>query len=116
MGVHVIVYCAALEGIWSVALGKWLLQIAVVADDLKAVGARRSLIRNTMRFIDAFPFIVHIFRRACCASEPEQAAMGRSPGKDDRDKRIMRKEPFVGGMMLRTWRALPLQVVQIEVA
>ncbi len=57
-GLTLIVYHAALEGTWGVTLGKWLLQIAVVADDLKAVGARRSLIRNTMRFIDAFPFIV----------------------------------------------------------
>ncbi|MDD1720672.1 MAG: RDD family protein [Euryarchaeota archaeon] len=57
-GVTLIVYHGVLEGMWGVTLGKWLLQIAVVAEDLKAVGARRSFIRNIMRPIDAFPFIV----------------------------------------------------------
>ncbi|MGZ4903311.1 MAG: RDD family protein [Halobacteriota archaeon] len=57
-GVTLIVYHAVLEGIWGVTLGKWLLQIAVVAEDFKAAGTRRSLIRNVMRSIDAFPFVV----------------------------------------------------------
>ncbi|MGZ4907705.1 MAG: RDD family protein, partial [Halobacteriota archaeon] len=57
-GVTLIVYHAVLEGIWGVTLGKWLLQIAVVAEDFKAAGTRRSLMRNVMRSIDAFPFVV----------------------------------------------------------
>ncbi len=57
-GTILIVYHAALEGIWGVTAGKWFLQIVVVAEDLTAVGARRSLIRNIMRSVDALPFIV----------------------------------------------------------
>ncbi len=56
--VTLVIYHAILEGVWGMTLGKWLLQIAVVTDDLTPVSPRASLIRNVMRFVDAFPFIV----------------------------------------------------------
>ncbi len=54
----IIVYHTVLEGIWGVTLGKWLLQITVVAEDLSAIGVRQAFIRNVARVIDALPFVV----------------------------------------------------------
>ncbi|MGZ4901375.1 MAG: RDD family protein [Halobacteriota archaeon] len=50
-------YHTVLEGVRGVRLGKWLLQMAVVAEDLDALGAQRSLIHNVVRFVDALSFI-----------------------------------------------------------
>ncbi len=57
-GIVLIAYHTVFEGIWGVTLGKWLLQIGVVAEDLGAIGIRSSLVRNVMRCVDALPFIV----------------------------------------------------------
>jgi uncharacterized RDD family membrane protein YckC len=53
-----IVYHAILEGVKGLTLGKWLLQIAVVCEDLTALGLRPSAIRNSIRLVDALPFVV----------------------------------------------------------
>ncbi len=54
----IVVYHTVLEGLWGVTLGKWLLQIAVVSEDLSVIGARQAFMRNVARVVDAFPFVV----------------------------------------------------------
>jgi len=61
-------YHTALEGAKGVTLGKWLMQIAVVKEDLTAMGMRRSAIRNTMRLVDALPYVVPYLLGAFIAS------------------------------------------------
>ncbi len=57
-GAVLILYHAVLEAMWGATLGKWLSQIAVVAEDLTRASVRSSLIRNVMRLVDALPFLI----------------------------------------------------------
>jgi uncharacterized RDD family membrane protein YckC len=49
-------YHMLLEGIKGVTVGKWLIGIKVVKEDLHNVNIHNSAIRNVLRIVDAFPF------------------------------------------------------------
>ncbi len=49
-------YHTLLEGMKGVTVGKWLVGIKVVKEDLRDVNIYNSAIRNVLRIVDAFPF------------------------------------------------------------
>ena len=51
-------YYTSLEGVKGVTLGKWLLGIKVVNEDLRNISMGDSVKRNVLRIVDAFPFFV----------------------------------------------------------
>jgi len=51
-------YYTSLEGTKGVTIGKWLLGIKVVTEDLHDISMGDSVTRNVLRIVDAFPFFV----------------------------------------------------------
>jgi len=51
-------YYTSLEGVKGVTIGKWLLGIKVVNQDLHNISMGDSVTRNALRIVDAFPFFV----------------------------------------------------------
>jgi hypothetical protein len=47
-----------LEGVKGVTIGKWLLGIKVVNEDLHNISMGDSVKRNILRIVDAFPFFI----------------------------------------------------------
>ncbi len=51
-----LLYHTLLEGIKGATVGKWLVGIKVVKEDLRDINMYNSVIRNVLRIVDAFPF------------------------------------------------------------
>lgn len=51
-------YYIAMEGAFGATLGKFATGICTVREDGGKLGFRASLVRNLMRFVDAFPYVV----------------------------------------------------------
>jgi uncharacterized RDD family membrane protein YckC len=52
------VYFTILEGITGTTIGKVAVNIKVVREDGQPCGMRSSLVRNILRFVDGFPYVV----------------------------------------------------------
>lgn len=68
-------YYVLLEWIAGATLGKYILGIRVVSEDIGKITLRQSLVRNAVRFIDGLPFL-NIAGIVSIAASPRKQRIG----------------------------------------